>query len=574
MVETIRIARPRLGPIPLSRTMARASAFTAAGLALVSVTLVDADSGPVDPTIRLGFIASASQAFVPTVALADQNVSLPRMAAGSRTFAPSVTQDEEPSTTVALSRIESTAVLHAPTIQRGAVSVALPIIATGSRTYAPTVTPGAVEVRPGFVESASRVFAPSIQAGAVGAQLGFIPSSSVSFEPTITAESSAPWYEADPQFERMSFIMDASGQRAAIWTGEGYGSTGMIPKREATFAECFLITAAAGRSYVPLEGLPYLTDTAENAPLFDGTNGRWQFTTDPVPRFNRLYPSAHWTQAQTLQLLQWDYVISGYFPIGSGIAFDGASITGGHFELLGQGESIKVWGRIPHPDAGDVLITPIGEGGRFVNLDTHGNGGYDPDYPTQWIPTTTERVDRPGDDIRFTEAVRTMLINPEGTYQGTIVVQGQFFGPARVAGEGSAANRRIAIGWDNISHIGVDVDGNAVCNTGAGVPLSTPLGSGGNGDPFRLVLSFRDRDDVGGFRDGYDGIRRLAGNGGPVAEHTGKYNGGTGWITRLQFARTPFTFAAENCGAGRYDLVMISPDLMSIDDVGALARSI
>ncbi|UHD44022.1 hypothetical protein LUX29_13145 [Aureimonas altamirensis] len=294
----------------------------------------------------------------------------------------------------------------------------------------------------------------------------------------------------------------------------------------------------------------------ENAPRYDAYRGRPQLVSDPLPHFNRLFPSGVMTQAVTLPMIAYPYVFSFFGGPDEGFDCTGPGVgENGSWSIRGHGEGVWTWGIMPHSTSDTVTITPVGAP-RWVQADTHGVTGLDPDYPTIVIPTTTERVDQAAEVISPAAAVLEAI-----RLNGTILVQGQFWAPP------SSGQRRTVLGWDYNGHISIDSAGNALCSANGG-NLSVSTGGDG-GDPFRVVVSFRERDDAGGFQ--FDGVTRLAANGSDVAEYAWRYGAGLGEHLSMFLGRMQNMGSGAECGAGGYDLLCFTSDLLDAETVQALS---
>ncbi|UHD47399.1 hypothetical protein LUX29_09610 [Aureimonas altamirensis] len=419
--------------------------------------------------------------------------------------------------------------LFAPTVRPGAVRLSAPLLASEAGLHTPTVRPGPVRLRAPLLQSTSGLYAPSI------------------------ALASA-WYDA-AALDPWHFIHDPNGRRSAIWTGEPKVGN-RWPKREATVAEVLAVMGPAGRGYMPEPGGNYQFDTAENAPRYDAYRGRPQLAVDSLPRFNRLFPSGVMTEPVTLPMIAYPYVFSFFGGPDEGFDCTGPGVgENGSWSIRGQGEGVWTWGIMPHSTSDTVTITPVGAP-RWAQADTHGVTGLDPDYPTVVIPTTTERVDQAAEIISPAAAVMEAI-----RLNGTILVQGQFWA------QPTTGQRRTILGWDYNGHISIDNAGNALCSANGG-NLSVPTGGDG-GDPFRVVVSFRERDDAGGFQ--FDGITRLSANGSQVAEFAQRYGAGLGEHLSMFLGRMQNMGNGAECEAGGYDLLCFTSDLLDAETVQALS---
>ncbi|KAA0970321.1 hypothetical protein FPY71_07290 [Aureimonas fodinaquatilis] len=446
--------------------------------------------------------------------------------------------------------IASTSGLVAPTVRVAPIRLRVPAIGPESGVVSPNVRPAPIRLLTPPIAATSGLFSPALRPAPIRLTVPAIASGSGVLAPTARAD--APWYD-NPMFDTWGAGVDWNNDRAFMPIGPKVG--GKYPKREAAISEIITIEGPAGRSYIPVNGLPFSYDTPENAPRISWDRGKRQYWIDPTPRFNRIYNAAIFITPVTIHMINYSYLFSFY---GTGyVECTGDTVPGGSWRLDGTGANEMVWAFLPHPDSGDVTVTPHGDV-RFINVDTHGVTGLDPNYPTNFIPTGNERVDRPREHAVLAPDIVAML-----GQAGSMLIQGQFTtGVNNLVPGGN--NRRVIVGWDHDAYLGIDGDGNVVNNTGHGNLLSTPLGSGDSYDPFRVVFSFQDRDGVGG-----DGIRRVAANGGAVAQHAHPWQGGPGDHTGFTLARVPNWFQAQDAGAGGYDLMLFSPELMAATDVQA-----
>lgn len=500
--------------VRVGRTVGQASVTLGAGITGASITAATAPPPVAIHTIRLPHIPSTTQLHALAVEPGPVTVELPHIA--------------------------STTVLHPPAIEPGEVTIALPAIASSTVLHAPEVTPGAVTI-----------------------ELPSIASTTVLHPPVVEMLApDVPWYET-PQWAGALLVVDGPGQRVAVWDGTPFEAGSPVPKHEVTPGEALDIIAPAGRSRRPGPGQDYVQDVGENELRFDYAFGAWRVAVESHARFNRFPPNMAGTF--TVHLLQWPYPISFYGP--GTVRLEGDTVDGGIWELHGTGTDELAWGMFPHSAAGDIAVTVTGEV-EFANADTHGVGG-DPDYPTIYIHNTVfpNTAHQAPETITVPQAIMDLLVNAYGNKQGTILVQGRFFG--EISGDGPIPGRS-AVGWNSLGHIGVDVNGHAICNGGTGQPMTATPGEAS--DTFRIVLSYRERDDASNppYQDGREGIRRLAISGGTAVEHSGKYNGGIGDHSTFQLAQTPNTWA-KNSGAGWYDYFAIWPDLMTLEEVEALS---
>lgn len=441
--------------------------------------------------------------------------------------------------------------LYAPTVRAGSTRLRPPLLGAGGGLLAPTARPGAVRLSAPLLASEAGLYTPTVRPGPVRLRAPLLQSTSGLYAPSISLSSS--WFD-DPEFDPWQFIHAPNVRRSAIWTGEPKVGN-RWPKREATVAEVLAVMGPAGRGYMPEPGGDYQFDTAENAPRYDAYRGQPQLAIDPLPRFNRLFPSGVMTQAVTLPMIAYPYVFgfSGSPDEGFDCAGNGVG-SNGSWSIRGQGEGVWTWGIMPHSTSDPVTITPVGAP-RWAQADTHGVTGLDPDYPTIVIPTTTERVDQAAEIISPAAAVMEAI-----RLNGTILVQGQFW--ARPA----PGQRRTILGWDYSGHISIDSAGNALCSANGG-NLSVPTGGDG-GDPFRVVVAFRERDE-GQWR--FDGITRLSANGSQVAEFAQRYGAGLGEHLSMFLGRMQNMGSGAESGAGGYDLLCFTSDLLDAETVQTLS---
>ncbi|KAA0970794.1 hypothetical protein FPY71_09980 [Aureimonas fodinaquatilis] len=517
--------------VRISRTMGLATVVISAGISGVAISAAPVEEGN-RQTIRLARIQSTAVVYEPTFELASNPA-----------------QDMTPA------HIPAAAVVHPVAVSAGSVTIAPAEITSSVVVHEPTVEAGPVDVLPTHVSSTSLVHPVTMSAGPVNVAPILLASTAIVYAPHFSI--AAPWYD-DPLFDTWAAGVDWNNDRAFMPVGPKVG--GKYPKREAAISEIITIEGPAGRSYIPVNGLPFSYDTLENAPRYDWQRGRRQWWIDPVPRFNRIYNAAIFITPVTIHMINYSYLFSFY---GTGyVECTGDTVPGGSWRLDGTGADEMVWAFLPHPDSGDVTVTPHGDV-RFINVDTHGVTGLDPNYPTNFIPTASERVDRAREHAVLAPDIVAML-----GQAGSMLIQGQFTtGVNNLVPGGN--NRRVIVGWDHDAYLGIDGSGNVVNNTGHGNLLSTPMGSGDSYDPFRLVFSFLERDLAGG-----DGIRRVAANGGAVAQHAHPWQGGPGDHTGFTLARVPNWFQAQDAGAGGYDLMLFSPELMAASDVQQTSRFI
>lgn len=470
-----------------------------------------------------------------------------RIASTSRVPSPRVSTVAPTGQTVRPTLITSTARVPAPRVRPGAVGLRPALIASTAMVPEPMVTPGAVGVQPTVIPSTARVPEPQVVPGAVGVRPERIASTSRVPEPTVAVESA--WYDA-PEFDMWKYVHDANGRRAAAWTGEPKVG-GRWPKAEAPVSDVTSVIAPAGRGYMAVPGGPYQYDTAANTPRYDAYRGRPQLVIEPLPRFNRLFPSASITAPLTLPMIEYDYIVGLRY---GGLRFDGASVgTTGTYTIEAVEPGVWTWGVMPHSALGDVTITPLGEA-RDVQMDTRTVTGRTPGYPTIPVQTTTERVDQAAEIVQPSAAIVAQL-----ALQGTLLVQGQFYAPP------APGQSRVVLGWDYNGVIAIDSAGNATCTANGG-NLSVPSGGAG-GDPFRVVVSFRERDEAGGFPADRPGITRLSANGSTVAEYEARYGAGLGEHVNMFLARRQNV--EDDCGGGAYDLLCYTDELLPAADVQA-----
>ena len=356
-------------------------------------------------------------------------------------------------------------------------------------------------------------------------------------------EGGSNWFD-DPQYDAMQAVVLGDG-RAARWNGEPQVD-GRWPKTAAEPNEVLSIIAPAGRGYLPTPTGHYQFDTPANAFRFDTYRGRPQLVVEPLPRFNRIFPSTAPAAVLNLPMIAYPYIV-GMRGSGS-LRFDGAAVgPTGTFTLQGEDADTWVWGIMPHTALENVTITPTGQVLDAV-ADTHGVTGLDPDYPTLPIYTTTTRVDQAAEVVQ--------VVNPPEV-QGTFVIQGQFYAVPR------AGERRTVIGWDYSGHLSIDAAGNVLCSANGG-NLSTPLGQGDGGDPFRVVVSFRE------WSNGVSGMTRIAGNGGAAVQYEAPYGAGLGEHINMFIARTQSN--TGEFGGGAFDMIGWTPDLLSNAEVSALSE--
>ncbi|WP_336741362.1 hypothetical protein [Aureimonas altamirensis] len=82
-------------------------------------------------------------------------------------------------------------------------------------------------------------------------------------------------------------------------------------------------------------------------------------------------------------------------------------------------------------------------------------------------------------------------------------------------------------------------------------------------------MSFRERDDAGGFQ--FNGIIRLAANGSQVAEFDQRCESGLGEHLSIFLGRMQNMGSGAECGAGGYDLLCFTSDLLDVETVQALS---
>ncbi|WP_336741363.1 hypothetical protein [Aureimonas altamirensis] len=118
-------------------------------------------------------------------------------------------------------------------------------------------------------------------------------------------------------------------------------------------------------------------------------------------------------------MIDYTYVFSLFDEPDKGFDCTGQSVgENGSCRICGQGEASGP-GRHAHSTSDAVTIAPVGAP-RWVQADTHGVPGLNPDHPTIVILTTTERVEAAeviSPAAAFMEAIRL---------NGTLLVPGQF----------------------------------------------------------------------------------------------------------------------------------------------------
>lgn len=368
--------------------------------------------------------------------------------------------------------------------------------------------------------------------------------------------TSLQWFDA-AEWDRWAWIVLGDG-RAAVATGPK--ADGKYPKRAALASEVLDIIGPAGRPYLPASRGDYRTDTPENALRIDHYRGRPQISQSPIPRFNRT-PREFIAEITPL-LLQYPYVVSVWGEVGAWLEFIGPSIPGGRWEIHAEGVDVWVWSMMPHGAAENVRIIPHGNI-HYATADTHGVTGHNPNFPMPPIPndiypTTAHQA---AEEITVAESVRAQI-----AAGGSMLVQGQFYAPGMVS-EQNPDGKRFAMGWQSYRGLAINADGEVVCSAGFGSDIVTPLGVGGNGDPFRLVASWLDRDEGTWSRPGFT---RAAGNGGPAGEFSWAYGGGLGGAERIWLGRN-YENTHGAYGGGGFDVLAFTPDTFEVGEVSALS---
>lgn len=207
-----------------------------------------------------------------------------------------------------------------------------PLLGDGGGLFAPTVRPGAVRVSAPLLSSEAGLYSPTVRAGPVQLRAPLLQSTSGLYAPSIALAGA--WYDA-AELAPWQFVHDANGQRSAIWTGEPKVGN-RWPKREATVEEVLAITAPEGRGYLPVPFGDYWFDTPQNYPRYDHYRGLSQLVAEPLPRFNRLFPSGDFSSPLTLPMLAYPYVV-GMRGTGT-LRFEGDGVgSSGVWELQGDG---------------------------------------------------------------------------------------------------------------------------------------------------------------------------------------------------------------------------------------------
>lgn len=364
------------------------------------------------------------------------------------------------------------------------------------------------------------------------------------------------WFDA-VEWDRWSHIVLGDG-RAAVATGPKVG--GKYPKRVATAYEVLNVIGPAGRPYLPASGGNYRTDTLENALRIDHYRGRPQIIQTPIPRFNRI--PREFASEITPLLLQYPYVVSIWGDVGAYLEFIGPSIPGGRWEIHAEGIDTWIWGMMPHGAAENVQIIPHGNI-HYAMADTHGLTGRNPNFPMPPIPNDIypTTAHQPAEEITVAEPLRAQIAPG-----GSMLVQGQFFAPGMVS-EQNPDGRRYAVGWESYRGLAINADGEVICSAGFGSDVVTPLGVGGNGDPFRLVVSWLARDEGVWSRPGFT---RVAGNGGETGEFSWMYGGGLGEANPIMLGRN-LGNSTDAYGGGGFDVLAFTPDTFEVGEVSALS---
>lgn len=451
--------------------------------------------------------------------------------------------------------IPSAATVPLAGVSPGAVGIDPAPLVSANTVPAPILDRGAVVIAPALIASTSLVRTPVVGRGARTIAPLAIASTAVMFSPTVVVEAPAGNWFDDPQWDRWQAI--ARGNDAAIWTGPKVG--GKWPKRVATREEVLAIVASAGRGYMAEPNGPYLYDSAANTVRVSNDRGRPQIVFDPYPRANILFPSGVFSSPQTVAIENFRHNLR--FRGSGSLTLTGTPIPGGSMTLAGAGTNVNVWTRFQPTGSGSITVTPTGDV-RDVNLDARGSTFKEPDYPTIPIRTTTARVDQPAETIN-----PGSLITPEIALNGTILLQGQLFAPPYTDTGGSGS--RYLMGWEYDGRLEMQANGTIFCTAGGG-NLSIPTGNTA-ADPFRVTVTFRERDVAGGYPADRPGICRLSVNGSAAASHEARYGSGLGDHAQLVFGRDVGSYQAQSAGAAGYDIIAFTSDLFTAAELAAVS---
>lgn len=441
------------------------------------------------------------------------------------------------------------------TVAAGAVLIEPALAASASVIPAPSVLHGAVAIAPTLIASTPLVRAPVVGRGVRTIAPPAIASTAVMFNPTVAVEAPAGNWFDDPQWDRWQAI--ARGNEAAIWTGPKVG--GKWPKRVATREEVLAIVASAGRGYMAEPNGPYLYDSAANTVRVSNDRGRPQIAFDPYPRANILFPSGVFSSPQTVTIENFRHNLR--FRGSGSLILTGTPIPGGSLTLAGAGTNVSVWTRFQATGSGSITVTPTGDV-RDVNLDARGSTFKEPDYPTIPIRTTTARVDQAAETIN-----PGSLITPEIALNGTILLQGQLFAPPYNDTGGSGS--RYLMGWEYDGRLEMQSNGTIFCTAGGG-NLSIPTGNTA-ADPFRVAVTFRERDVAGNYPADRPGICRMSVNGSAAVSHEARYGSGLGDHAQLVFGRDTGSYQAQSSGAAGYDIIAFTSDLFTAAELAAVS---
>nr|BAT26086.1 Gp24 protein [Aureimonas altamirensis] len=451
--------------------------------------------------------------------------------------------------------IPSAATVLVAGVSAGVVGIEPASVASTNTFYASTIDRGAVAVAPSAIAASSLVRAPVVGRGVRTIAPPAIASTAVMFNPTVVAEVPAGNWFDDPQWDRFQAI--ARGNDAAIWTGPKVG--GKWPKRVATREEVLAIVASAGRGYMAAPNGPYAYDTAANTVRVSNDRGRPQVVFDPYPRANILFPSGIFSAAQSVTIENFRHNLR--FRGSGSLTLTGSPIPGGTLTLAGAGTNVSVWTRFQPTGGGAITVTPSGDV-RDVNLDARGTTFKEPDYPTIPIRTTTARVDQAAETIN-----PGSLITPEIALNGTILLQGQLFAPPYTDTGGSGS--RYLMGWEYDGRLEMQANGTIFCTAGGG-NLSIPTGNTA-ADPFRVAVTFRERDVAGNYPADRPGICRMSVNGSAAASHEARYGSGLGDHAQLVFGRDTGSYQAQSSGAAGYDIIAFTSDLFTAAELAAIS---
>lgn len=490
----------------------------------------------IEPTVLRGALAILPEAIQPSSAVGE-----PATATGE--------------VTIQAGAIPSAASVPVADVAAGAVGIEPASVASTSTFYVSTIDRGAVVVVPTTIAAASLMRAPVVGRGVRTIAPPAMASTAVMFSPTVVAEAAAGNWFDDPQWDRFQAII--RGNDAAIWTGPKVG--GKWPKRIATREEVLTIVASAGRGYMAAPNGPYAYDNAANTVRVSNDRGRPQVVFDPYPRANILFPSGVFSAAQTITIENFRHNL--HFRGSGSLTLTGSPIPGGALTLAGLGTNVGVWTRFQPTGSGSITVTPSGDV-RDVNLDARGSTFKEPDYPTIPIRTTTARVDQPAETIN-----PGSLITPEIALNGTILLQGQLFAPPYTDTGGSGS--RYLMGWEYDGRLEMQANGTIFCTAGGG-NLSIPTGNTA-ADPFRVAVTFRERDVAGGYPADRPGICRMSVNGSAATSYEARYGSGLGDHAQLVFGRDTGSYQAQSSGAAGYDIIAFTSDLYTAADLAAIS---